>query len=103
MQREDSPFVQAVDFNRDMLKALGLGHLRGVIGLSITSGTAKFLPVVHVDMLVTKRGLEAVEALVRRQRFEMVPVDPPKEAAIDAEAVLAGGSSAADTCRLAPE
>lgn len=91
-EADTSQMVAAHQFNTALLKALGLDGLRHVIGLSIKC-QAGHLPVVQVDTVVTQRGLLAVEALVRRTRFEMVESGEPQQAPINAEAVLADSSA----------
>lgn len=97
---ESDGVVSPVMFNQALLQALGLGELKHVVGLSITCGTVAKFPTVHVDLLVTKRGMQAVEAFIRSQRYALVPVPPDVERPIDAEGGVVDRSAASTPRRF---
>ena len=97
---EPDGVVTPIMFNQTLLQALGLGQLKHVVGLSITSGTVAEFPTVHVDLLVTKRGMQAVEAFIRSQRYALVPLPPDVERPIDAKGAVVDWSAASTPRRF---
>lgn len=95
---QDDQCASSIAFGEAMLRALGLGQLKHVIGLKIDCSTSYGVPVVHVDMVITQRGLMAVEALLRRSSFQLVPTLQDVQVPIDGEGVLAARSEST-ACR----